>query len=135
MPSALCGDAAVRPAAIAATGNDPEALSALFEADLDAQEGSLRIKGEVALTSQAVRDRGLLSLACQLVVGAYAEERPRAISGLGISEVAAVATAVIAVRGADVVITETQSARDVPQAPTGQTPALQARNHAATAAR
>jgi uncharacterized protein len=49
--------------------------------------------------------------------------------------VAAVVTAVIAVRGADVVITETQSARDVPQAPTGQTPALQARNHAATAAR
>jgi len=81
------------PAAVAATGNDPEALSALFEADLDAEAGSLRIKGEVALTSEAVRDRGLLSLACQLVVGAYAQERPRAISGLGISEVAAVATA------------------------------------------
>ena len=53
----------------------------------------MRIKGDVALTSAAVRDRGLLSLGCQLVVGAYAEERPRAISGLGISQVAAVAQA------------------------------------------
>ena len=81
------------PAAIAAAGTTRTALSALFEADVGAEEGTLRIKGEVALTSEAVRDRGLLSLACQLVVGAYAEERPRAISGLGISEVAAVATA------------------------------------------
>ncbi len=81
------------PAAVAAVGHDPDALSALFEADLGAQEGSLRVKGVVSLTSEAVRDRGLLSLTCQLVVGAYADERPRAISGLGISEVAAVATA------------------------------------------
>ncbi len=81
------------PAAIAVTGNDPAALSALFEADQGAAEGTLRIKGDVALTSAAVRDRGLLSLGCQLVVGAYAEERPRAISGLGISQVAAVAQA------------------------------------------
>ena len=49
--------------------------------------------------------------------------------------VAALTTAVIAVRGADVVLTETQSSRDVPQAPTAKTPALQARNHAATAGR
>jgi len=81
------------PAAIAVTGNDPDALSALFESDVGAEEGTLRIKGEVALTSEAVRDRGLLSLGCQVVVGRYAEERPRAISGVGISEVAAVAQA------------------------------------------
>ncbi len=79
--------------AIAVTGQDPEALSALFEADTGAQEGTLRVKGEVALTSQAVRDLGLLSLSCQLVVGSYADERPRVISGLGISEIAAVAQA------------------------------------------
>ena len=81
------------PAAIAVTGNDPEALSALFEADVDAEAGSLRVKGEVALTSEAVRERGLLSLGCQLVVGPYARERPRVISGLGLSEIAAVAEA------------------------------------------
>ena len=81
------------PAAIAVAGTDPDELSALFEADVGAEEGTLRIKGELALTSEAVRDRGLLSLNCQVVVGAYAEERPRVISGLGISEVAAVAQA------------------------------------------
>ncbi len=82
------------PIGIAEVGEDPAALSALFEADLGAQEGTLRIKGDVALTSEAIRSRGLLSLGCQVVVGAYAEERPRVISGLGISEVAAVAGAV-----------------------------------------
>ncbi|HYF45140.1 MAG TPA: GMC oxidoreductase, partial [Acidimicrobiales bacterium] len=81
------------PAAIAVSGNDPGALSALFEADVDAELGSLRVKGNVSLTSQAVRDNGLLSLDCQVVVGRYAEERPRTISGVGISEVAAVAQA------------------------------------------
>ena len=81
------------PAAIAVSGNDPEALSALFEADVGAEPGSLRVKGNIALTSEAVRERGLLSLDCQVVVGAYAQERPRVISGLGISEVAAVAQA------------------------------------------
>jgi choline dehydrogenase-like flavoprotein len=75
------------------TGHDPAALSTLFEADTGAQEGTLRVKGEVALTSEAVRDRGLLSLGCQVVVGAYADERPRVISGLGMSEIAAVAQA------------------------------------------
>jgi choline dehydrogenase-like flavoprotein len=79
------------PAAIAVSGSDPAALSALFEADLGAEAGSLRVKGNVALTSEAVRERGLLSLDCQVVVGPYARERPRVISGLGISEIAAVA--------------------------------------------
>jgi choline dehydrogenase-like flavoprotein len=82
------------PIGIAEAGGDPEQLSALYEADRGAQEGELRIKGEVALTSEAVRSQGLLSLGCQVVVGAYAEERPRVISGVGISEVAAVAEAV-----------------------------------------
>lgn len=81
------------PAAVGAAGNDPEALSALYEADTGAEEGSLRIKGELALTSAAVREYGLLSLSAQVVVGDYALERPRVISGLGISEVAAVAEA------------------------------------------
>jgi choline dehydrogenase-like flavoprotein len=81
------------PAAVAVAGNDPDALSALFEADVGAEEGLLRVKGELALTSEAVRQRGLLSLGCQIVVGRYAEERPRVISGLGISDVAAVAHA------------------------------------------
>jgi len=48
--------------------------------------------------------------------------------------VASLGTAVVAYRGADVVLLETASARDVPVRPTGQTPALTARNHAATAA-
>jgi hypothetical protein len=58
------------------------------------------------------------------------------ISGPLVVVVAATVTAVIAARGADPVIT------DIPQAmkpgettPTSQTPALQARNHAATAGR
>lgn len=78
-------------AAIGVAGEDPAALAALFEADTGAEEGSLRIKGELALTSQAVRDHGLLSLSAQVVVGAYADERPRADSGLSITEVTAVA--------------------------------------------
>lgn len=49
--------------------------------------------------------------------------------------VASLITAVVAQRGADVVLTETASARDVPTTrPNAETPALQARNHAATAA-
>lgn len=47
--------------------------------------------------------------------------------------VAGIATAVIAVRGADVVITEVP--REAVVQPVAQTPAVQARNHAATAAR
>jgi hypothetical protein len=48
--------------------------------------------------------------------------------------VASLITAVIAYRGADEVLVETPSARHVVTAPTGETPAMQARNHAATAA-
>lgn len=47
--------------------------------------------------------------------------------------VASMVTAVIAYRGADVVIVETPSARHVATTPTATTPAMQARNHAATA--
>lgn len=50
--------------------------------------------------------------------------------------VAAIVTAVIAVRGADPVITDIPAAvRPGAAAPTAQTPAVQARNHAATAGR
>jgi hypothetical protein len=48
--------------------------------------------------------------------------------------VASIVTAVIAYRGADEVLVETPSARHVVTTPTGETPAMQARNHAATAA-
>lgn len=48
--------------------------------------------------------------------------------------VASIATAVVAYRGADEVLVETASARTLPVQPTGHTPAMQARNHAATAA-
>ncbi|MEK8050694.1 hypothetical protein AACH10_10620 [Ideonella sp. DXS22W] len=48
--------------------------------------------------------------------------------------VASIATAVVAYRGADEVLVDTASARAVPVKPTGNTPAMQARNHAATAA-
>jgi hypothetical protein len=54
--------------------------------------------------------------------------------GPAVVVVASLGTAVVAYRGADVVLLETASARDVPVRPTGQTPALTARNHAATAA-
>ena len=56
------------------------------------------------------------------------------IAGPAVVVVAALATAVIAYRGADVVIIDTASSRHVPTQPTSETPALQARNHAATAA-
>ena len=48
--------------------------------------------------------------------------------------VASIVTAVIAYRGADEVLVETPSARHAVTPPTGETPAMQARNHAATAA-
>jgi len=48
--------------------------------------------------------------------------------------VASVVTAVVAYRGADEVLVQTQSARDVPVRPNAQTPAMAARNHAATPA-
>lgn len=46
---------------------------------------------------------------------------------------ASLVTAVIAFRGADVVVADTPSARHVVVTPTATTPAMQARNHAATA--
>ena len=56
------------------------------------------------------------------------------VGGPAVVVVASLGTAVVAYRGADEVLLETASARDVPVRPTGQTPALTARNHAATAA-
>ncbi|MBI5257082.1 MAG: hypothetical protein HY855_11325 [Burkholderiales bacterium] len=55
------------------------------------------------------------------------------IGGPLVVVVASMVTAVIAYRGADVVIVDTPSARHVATTPTATTPALQARNHAATA--
>lgn len=55
------------------------------------------------------------------------------LGGPALVVVASLATAVLAYRGADPVLVETQSARDVPVRPTAETPALTARNHAATA--
>jgi len=48
--------------------------------------------------------------------------------------VASFISAVLAWHGADEVLVETPSARIVPVQPTGKTPAMVARNHAATAA-
>jgi len=48
--------------------------------------------------------------------------------------VASFVSAVLAWHGADEVLVETPSARIVPVQPTGKTPAMVARNHAATAA-
>ena len=56
------------------------------------------------------------------------------IGGPVVVVVAAVVTAVIAYRGADIVIVEAPATRQSATTPTAQTPALQARNHAATAA-
>ncbi len=56
------------------------------------------------------------------------------VGGPAVVVIASLGTAVLAYRGADQVLLETASARDVPVRPTGQTPALTARNHAATAA-
>ncbi|WP_234413847.1 hypothetical protein [Ideonella sp. A 288] len=56
------------------------------------------------------------------------------ISGPAVVVVAAIATAVIAYRGADTVLVETPSARHAVTTPGADTPAMQARNHAATAA-
>lgn len=54
--------------------------------------------------------------------------------GPAVVVVASIVTGVIAYRGADEVLVNTPSARHAPVQPTGQTPAVQARNHAATAA-
>lgn len=56
------------------------------------------------------------------------------VSGPAIVVVASLGTAVVAYLGADEVLVQTPSARDAPVRPSGQTPAVIARNHAATAA-
>lgn len=56
------------------------------------------------------------------------------VGGPAVVVVASLGTAVVAYRGADEVLIDTPSARHVPVQPTGRTPALTARNHAATAA-
>ena len=55
------------------------------------------------------------------------------LGGPAVVVVAAIGTAVVAYRGADEVLVETPSARHAPVQPTSATPALTARNHAATA--
>jgi hypothetical protein len=56
------------------------------------------------------------------------------VGGPAVVVVASLVTSVIAYVGADEVLVNTPSARHAPVQPTGKTPALQARNHAATAA-
>lgn len=56
------------------------------------------------------------------------------VGGPAVVVVASIATGVIAYRGADEVLVTAPSARQAPVQPTGATPALTARNHAATAA-
>ena len=56
------------------------------------------------------------------------------VGGPAVVVVASIGTAVVAYRGADEVLVETPSARIAPVRPDSQTPALTARNHAATAA-
>jgi hypothetical protein len=55
------------------------------------------------------------------------------VGGPAVVVVASIVTGVIAYRGADEVLVNTPSARHAPVQPTGETPAVQARNHAATA--
>lgn len=56
------------------------------------------------------------------------------VGGPAIVVVASLGTAVVAYRGADEVLVDTPSARVLPVQPTSETPAVTARNHAATAA-
>ena len=56
------------------------------------------------------------------------------LGGPAVVVVASLGTAVVAYRNMDEVLVETPSARHAPVQPTGDTPAVQARNHAATAA-
>jgi uncharacterized protein len=57
------------------------------------------------------------------------------LGGPAVVVVASIVTAVVAYRGADEVLVESPSARHAPVQPTSMTPAHQARNHAATAAK
>ncbi len=56
------------------------------------------------------------------------------LAGPALVVLASLGTALLAYWGADEVLVATPSARHAPVQPTGQTPALTARNHAATAA-
>jgi hypothetical protein len=56
------------------------------------------------------------------------------VSGPAVVVVASIVSAVVAYRGADEVLVQTPSARHLPVQPTSETPAITARNHAATAA-
>lgn len=56
------------------------------------------------------------------------------VGGPAVVVVASIVTAVVAYRGADEVLVQTPSARHMPVQPKSDTPALTARNHAATAA-
>ena len=56
------------------------------------------------------------------------------VGGPAIVVVASLGTAVVAYLGADEVLVDTPSARVLPVQPTSETPAVTARNHAATAA-
>jgi len=56
------------------------------------------------------------------------------LGGPAIVVVASIGTAVVAYRGADEVLVQTASAREAPVRPDSRTPAVTARNHAATAA-
>jgi choline dehydrogenase-like flavoprotein len=88
------------PAGIAVTESDPAAIKALYEAantPLSGPDGEVLpyvVQGVLTLSADTVRERGLLGLGAQMVVGDYAEERPRAATGLSISQVAALSNAV-----------------------------------------
>ncbi len=56
------------------------------------------------------------------------------VGGPAVVVVASLVTAVVAYRGADEVLVQAPSARLAPVQPTSDTPAITARNHAATAA-
>lgn len=56
------------------------------------------------------------------------------LGGPAVVVVASIATAVVAYLGADEVLVQTPSAREAPVQPHADTPAVTARNHAATAA-
>lgn len=82
------------PIAVGTSSADPGALSRLYEAEQTGLvDGDYLVKGVLALTSEAVRERGLLGLSAQVVVGGYAQERPRTESGLAMDEVSRVAVA------------------------------------------
>ena len=56
------------------------------------------------------------------------------LAGPAVVVVAAIGTAVVAYRGADLVLTDAPTAQQAARQPGPETPAMQARNHAATPA-